>query len=164
MPSYSLTSQFKFHWSLTIVCKALVPFPRISERYWSPPLFFLHPKLEEMVAPFLNPKFRDFLCAKFKVLSLCRHHCKNTFYYHLSMVSTINVQRDCDFCCRMQIFEEMHAIMSLKFHIFLKFQYLSSPLSKKGGYTMLTQLWIQNDKNKVLEFVWIDIFTKLCLC
>ena len=63
-----------FRWSLTIVCNALVPFPRIMERYWFPLFFSSTENLKKWLPLFWTQNFET-LRAKFnEVLSLSRHH------------------------------------------------------------------------------------------
>ena len=100
------------------MCRALVPPSRTLGKFWFPS-FFPHPKLEKLVPLLLYSKFRR-LFLKF-YCPLCKYHCKNTFYYHLSLVCTIYVQRGWNFCCRKQIFKEIYANLSLKVPIFAFF-------------------------------------------
>ena len=99
-------------------------------RFWKnfgSPLFFPTPTLKNLSPPpLLYPKFwRDF-CAPSNFCPIYRNHCKNTLYYHLSMISTINVQKGCNVWCSRQIFEENYANLSLKSPHFCSFLYLNS--------------------------------------
>ena len=104
--------------SPSIVCEALVP-PKLLKNFWFPPLFFPTPNLKNWFPPFVSEISEKFLRAKYR--NIYRNHSKNTLYYHLSMIFTISVQKGCNVCCRRQIFDEIHANLSLKVLIFVLF-------------------------------------------
>ena len=111
--------------------KALVP-PKILV----PPSFFPTPNLNNWFPPFVSKILENFLPANLSNFALIyRNYCKNTLYYYLSMICTINVQKGCNGCCRKQFFVEIYANLSLKVPIFVLFypyiqhKKLGSPLS-----------------------------------
>ena len=107
---WNLFSASWIHPCIFTVCKTLV-LPRILEKLWFPH-FFSAPKTKLVLS---LKVLQHFLHAKFKkLLSLYKYHYKNTLYYQLSMVCTINVQKGCVLCCHRQIFKEIYANLSLK--------------------------------------------------
>ena len=81
----------------SIVCEALNPL-----RFWKnfgSPSFFPTPNLKNWFPPFVSKISEIFLRANVSNFGLTyRNHCKNTLYYYLSMICTINVQKGCDIC------------------------------------------------------------------
>ena len=107
---------------LTIVCKALVPPLGFWKNFGSPPLFFPTPNLKTWFPPFVSKISENFLRANVSNFGfIYRNYCKNTLYYHLSMICTINIHKCCNLCCRRQIYEEIYANLSLKVPVFVLF-------------------------------------------
>ena len=73
-------------------------------KFWFRPFFPLSNL--KICSPLLYSIFRDTFC----VLNLknycgsCKYQCKNNFYFHLSIVCTIYLQRGWVFCCSRQTF------------------------------------------------------------